>query len=133
MPKTLTTAIKSLNPNTQLTQSLKSLLQSLRASGSLHFTGLYGLLISLLVALGLEIKNALMSHDCTAAARLLLKIEDFESPMALNADGFKNSQSVLGFHQEAKQLFRPFDLEKRNKSRLGIDPGGSAPEAKART
>ena len=131
MPKTLTTAIKSLSPKAPLIQGPTSLVGLLGASASLHLSGLSLLLISLLGALGLEIKNTLLLPlGETAAASSLLKIEAFESPMALNADSFKNDQSVLGFHQEAKQPFLPFELEKRNKLSVGIAPGGSAPEAK---
>jgi hypothetical protein len=133
MPKTLTTALKSLNPKAPLTQCLTSPVKHLGASGSLTLSGLYGLLISLLGAIGLEIKIPLMSHDENATARPLLKIEDFENPRALNADGFKNTQSIFASHQEAKQPFLPFVIQKRNKLSAGIDPRGSAPEAKACT
>ncbi len=132
MPKTLTT-IKSLNPIAHLTQSPTSLIVLLGPSGSLHLSSLYLLLLSLLGALGLEIKNTLMSHDYTAAASHLLKIEGFESPMALNIDDFKTTLSIFAFPQEAKQPFLPFELQKRNKLSAGIAPGGSVPEAKART
>lgn len=127
MPKTLTTALKSLIPKNQLTQSLKSLLQPLRASASLHMLSLYLLLISLLSPCGPEIKNALTSHDYTAPSNRPLMLEGYEIPMALNADEFKNGPSIFAYHQEAKQPFLPFDLQKRNKPRAGIAPGGSAP------
>jgi hypothetical protein len=133
MPKTISTAINSLNPKAQLTQGPTSLVELLGASTSLPLSGLSLLLISLLSALALEIKNTLLPLGETAAASHLLKIEGYGSPRALNADGIKIGQSIFAFYQEAKQPFLPFDLEKRNKSRLGIDPGGSAPESKARS
>ena len=133
MSKTISTAINSLNPKAQLTQGPTSLVELLGASTSLPLSGLSLLLISLLSALALEIKNPLMSHDENAAASHLLKIEGYESPRALNADGFKNGQSVFAFPQEAKQKTPPSDSHKQVKPRAGIDPGGRVPEAKART
>ena len=134
MPKTLTKAIKSLKPKAPLIQGPTSLVALLGASGWLHLSGLHGLLISLLGAIIPKIKNALLVPlGDTAASSRLLKIEGSYSSMALDADGFKNSQSIFAFHQKAKQPFLPFDLEKRNKPRAGIAPGGKVPEAKART
>ena len=131
MPKTIRTAIKSLKPKAPLIQGPTSLVALLGASASLHLSGLYGLLISLLVALVLEVKNTLMLLGATAVASRLLKIEGAYSSMVLDADGFKTTQSIFAFPQEAKQPFLPFDLQKHNKPRAGIALGGSAPEVKA--
>ena len=131
MPKTLTKAIKSLKPKAPLIQGPRSIVALLGASGSLQLLGLYGLLISLLGAIIPKIKNALLVPlGETAVASHLLKIEGSYSSIVLNADGFKNSQSIFAFHQKAKQPFLPFDLQKRNKPRAGIAPGSSAPKAK---
>ena len=132
MPKTIRTAIKSLKPKAPLIQGPTSLVALLGASGSLHLSGLYGLFLSLLGAIIPKVKNALLVLlGETAVASHLLKIEGAYSSMVLNADGFKNNQSIFAFHQEAKQPFLPLDLQKRNKPRFGIALGGSAPEVKA--
>ena len=131
MPKTIRTAINSLNPKAQLTQGPRSLIELLGASGSLYLSGLYLLLRSLLSGIGLEIKNALLLPlgDKASSSRLF-DIEGSYSARAINVNGFKKAQPIISFNQ-AKQKNRPFDLEKQAKPRVGIDPGGSAPEAKA--
>ena len=130
MSKTISTAINSLNPKAQLTQGPTSLIKLIVASGSLHFTGLYLLLINLLSALSHEIKNALLLPlGKLAPSKGLLKIEGSYSAGVLNADDFKKAQPIISFNQ-AKQKKRPFELEKQAEPRSRIDPGGSAPEVK---
>ena len=132
MPKSFTTAINNLNPKAQLIQSRTSLAKFLEAVDTLPLFRLSLLLISLLGAISPKIKSEmLLPLSDTAASIRLLMVEDTYSPMALNVVGAKNNQSILAFHQEAKQPFLPFDLQKRNKPRFGIALGGSAPEVKA--
>jgi len=128
MPISFITSINSLNPKAQSPQSLIPPTKLLGAVETLPLARLSLLLISLLGALGLEMKNALITHDKTVAASRLLKIEGLKSPMVLNADEFNNTPSFLPSIK--KQSSQSFDLQKQNKPRFGIAPGGSAPEAK---
>ena len=131
MSKTIRTAIKSLKHKAQLTQGQNSLAKLKEAVDILPLFRLSLLLISLLGAISPKIKSEmLLPLSDTAASIRLLMVEDTYSPMALNVVGAKNNQSILAFHQEAKQPILPFDLQKRNKRRAVIDAGGKAPEAK---
>jgi len=131
MPKTNTIAINSLKPKAQLTQSPKTRLKFLSVSRSLHLARVYLLLISLLSAIGLEIKNALRPMGATVASSHLLMNAGAYSAMALDVNGLKKTQSIFTFHQEAKQPILSFDLQKQSEHRTGFDPRGSALEAKA--
>jgi len=130
MPKTLTTATKSLNPKALLIQGPRSLVELLGPGGYLHLSILYLSLLGLLGALGLEMKNALMPHYENAAANRLLKIEGFVSSMALNAEGFNNTESIFAYHEAAKQPILPTNSQKQAAPRFEINQGGSAPKAK---
>jgi len=131
MPKSSTTAINNLNPKAQIIQGQISRVKLLRDNDSLHLYSLYLLLISLLCTIGFETKNTqpLLLTNFTPSNRLLM-IEGAYIPMALKVNSDKNTPSFFAFHQEAKQPILSFDLQKQSERRSGVDPGGSAPEAK---
>ena len=131
MPKSFTTAINNLNPKAQLMQSPKSLAKLTKAADTLPLFRLPLLLIWLLGTISPIIKSEmLLPLSDTAASIRLLNVDGSYSPMALNVNGDNNNQSILAFHQKAKQKVLPFDFEKQGKARAGIALGGSAPEAK---
>ena len=131
MPKSFTTAINNLNPKAQLIQSRTSLAKLTKAADTLPLFRLSLLLIWLLGTISPIIKSELLLPlSDTAASIRLLNVDGSYSPMALNVNGDNNNQSILAFHQEAKQPILPFDLQKQNKPSFGIVLGGSASEAK---